>query len=200
MFPIGIYKYATIPQKSFKNRLDACATMLLHLSRILGTTLLAISAISAHQNGSLARLGSAEPEGFTVPKTFGESAESTRTIHPSSKDCNWILPHFGCLPLFNQDIFVSSMLQQHNQYRARHGSPPLIWSESLALLALQNAETNLARNTFLETPDNEYGECMASQEGSNNPLWLAWIWYNETRRYSYRDAQFTEDTGHFAQM
>merc|ERR1712224_1134987 len=89
-------------------------------------------------------------------------------------------------------------LSLHNEYRARHGAPPLKWSNEVAEGATNWAQY-LAQECKMEhNRDDDYGENLGigyrDIEGSVN------AWYNEESQYDYNNPGFSSATGHFTAM
>lgn len=104
---------------------------------------------------------------------------------------------------------MSDMLQLHNYYRTRHSAPPLTISRRLNQIA-QGYADHLAATGKFEHSGNKLGN-----ETVGENLFMQWIsfgkvpvsardaakgWYDEIKLYSYRHAQYSEETGHFTQL
>jgi len=86
-------------------------------------------------------------------------------------------------------------LDEHNRYRAIHGSPPLRWNPTIAAAA-QRWANNLAQSCqMVHNTDDNYGENL----GVGYRSWTAVIgaWYNEESQYNYNNPGFSSATGHF---
>lgn len=140
----------------------------------------------------------------STKKSSSSSSSTTTTLvtttTSSAPACSSTLAGYGCLPLTNQASFVSSMLSQHNLYRARHNAEPLVWDPSLVPAALANAQNNANNNEFEHTVSGIYGENIGYQYGYNNPQYLGFLWYDEVTLYNYSDPGFSDATGHFTQV
>lgn len=90
------------------------------------------------------------------------------------------------------------LLAVHNELRARHGVPPLTWSEELAQGSQKWAEA-----CVFEHSAGRYGENLIWwRGGSNDPAVRAREWYDEIKDYDFAagDKNDLAKTGHFTQM
>ena len=98
--------------------------------------------------------------------------------------------------------FKDVCLQTHNQYRAKHGAPPLKWSKECATKAEKWAN-HLAKTKKLEHSQQKgLGENLAcfvrsSEVAGNEPVDM---WYGEIKNYNFNRGTFTPGTGHFTQV
>jgi len=99
--------------------------------------------------------------------------------------------------------FDTNCLASHNQYRTVHGSPPLVWSESLAAAAQKWADTLAQRDEF------KHDTIRTKNQGENlayfSPLRKKCMgeknddcvqcsemvadWYNEVQNYDFDTAK-----------
>ncbi|RUS29546.1 CAP domain-containing protein [Jimgerdemannia flammicorona] len=88
---------------------------------------------------------------------------------------------------------INTILQEHNRYRARHGSPPLVWDTDVASSAEQWASTC----SGMDHPHS--GGPNGENVGFGYPDWQSVIaaWYNEVSKYNYNDPESSTGTGHF---
>ena len=88
----------------------------------------------------------------------------------------------------------------HNNYRQKHGVPPLRWSNSCAKHS-QNWADKLAREHKFEHSDNpRYGENIAKATKMNPTAdEVVWHWYREIEDFDFSRPQFQEGTGHWSQ-
>ncbi|KAL1918288.1 uncharacterized protein VTP21DRAFT_2948 [Calcarisporiella thermophila] len=90
---------------------------------------------------------------------------------------------------------IATILDAHNRLRARHGAPPLTWSDSLA-----NAAQSWANQCRMEHSHGKFGENLAWGSSS----WRAAVeesWYKgEIGAFNFAKAQFSLNTGHFTQI
>ncbi|XP_014261579.1 uncharacterized protein LOC106673807 isoform X2 [Cimex lectularius] len=115
---------------------------------------------------------------------FPEKAEQTTGLCQTAKEFN------------------DEMLKLHNEYRARHGSPPLKLNEQMCEKAQDWAET-LAKTSKLDSKnDSEYGENLfwtsASRQCAAKDACASW--YNEVKHFKYGVEPKALNAGHFTQM
>merc|ERR1711865_109069 len=97
------------------------------------------------------------------------------------------------------DTFKRNILDVHNEYRAKHGVPPLVWDDNCASNAQQCAHKcqnnrslshshhpNQGQNAFMAMPAKTGAEATAS-------------WYSEIKDYNF-NANRGRGTGHFTQV
>jgi uncharacterized protein YkwD len=87
------------------------------------------------------------------------------------------------------------MVYWHNQYRALHGTPDVIWNDTLATYAANYATE--CSSSHSGSP--YYGENLA-YGGYSNPSYYIYLWYNESGLYNYNSPGFSLTTGHFTQV
>ncbi|XP_065896937.1 uncharacterized protein [Dysidea avara] len=99
------------------------------------------------------------------------------------------------------DQFTRDVITAHNQYRSKHNAPPLKWSSKAAMAAQRWAE-QLAKQNKLQHGDHEgmgqnlaymSGKPMTGQEATD-------MWYDEVKKYDFKNPRFTPGTGHFTQV
>ena len=74
------------------------------------------------------------------------------------------------------------MLAVHSAVRARVGLAPLAWSERLAALSRDWADTLLARKQFVHRPNSTYGENLFEVTGATaTPEQVVNAWAAESR-------------------
>lgn len=84
-------------------------------------------------------------------------------------------------------------LERHNMYRARHQTPPLMWSTDVERTAQKWADRCIFEHSSLG-----FGENLALGHSSINQA--VDDWYGEVRYYDYSNPIFGRDTGHFTQV
>src|ERR1019366_6511193 len=100
--------------------------------------------------------------------------------------------------------FRQSILQRHNQFRARHGSPALAPDSDLDAYA-QNWASHLAASSKFAHSSGPYGENLYYEESSSAidageaAAGATESWYGESAGYRYGDG-FSASTGHFTQV
>src|SRR5688572_6832294 len=86
-----------------------------------------------------------------------------------------------------------NILAAHNQYRAYHQAPALIWDQKLVSYAARYAS-----HCRFQHSHGPYGENLAA---GTLPLSAAvQYWYDELAHYSYARPGFSKTTGHFTQL
>ena len=96
-------------------------------------------------------------------------------------------------------------MSTHNKYRAKHGSPPITWSDEIARECQAWAD-KLAKSRKLQHATKEerkgQGENIAmftgkfesaGEEATN-------MWYEEVKKYDFKKSGFKSGTGHFTQV
>jgi uncharacterized protein YkwD len=96
---------------------------------------------------------------------------------------------------------VAAVVDAHNQLRAKHCAPPLVWSDTLARTAKRWADHLASAGCRLEHSRNNYGENLAGgSTGTLSPEEVARVWYREHERYDFHKGSFSMHTGHFTQL
>jgi uncharacterized protein YkwD len=96
---------------------------------------------------------------------------------------------------------AAAFLAAHNTFRKQHCAPPLQWSEALAKVAQQWADTLRKQGCNLEHSRNRYGENLAAgTSGALDPATTTEMWYREVDGYNFRKPGFSMSTGHFTQL
>ncbi|XP_036328945.1 Golgi-associated plant pathogenesis-related protein 1-like [Rhagoletis pomonella] len=98
--------------------------------------------------------------------------------------------------------FEKDCLEAHNQYRARHHSPPLILDIGLCKYAHEWAQHLASRNTLQHRSNNNYGENIFMSMGRTNISGRDAVrsWYDEVQDYNFHGGGFSQGTGHFTQV
>lgn len=93
------------------------------------------------------------------------------------------------------------MLAAHNTVRAGVGIAPLTWSDRLTARAQEWANTLLARNQFVHTPNSPYGENLYEIAGATaTPTQVVDAWAAESRNYDYGSNKCRRVCGHYTQI
>ena len=93
------------------------------------------------------------------------------------------------------------MLAAHNAVRAEVKVPPLQWSEPLAAIARQWANTLLAHRQFNHNLDSPYGENLFDISGAAaTPAVAVKFWASESRNYDYATNSCRGLCGHYTQI
>ncbi|XP_018798318.1 PREDICTED: repressed by EFG1 protein 1-like [Bactrocera latifrons] len=103
----------------------------------------------------------------------------------------------------NFNEFERDCLQAHNQFRVKHGSPPLSLDRGLCIYAKEWAETLARRNILQHRTNNRYGENIYMTMGRPNLRGGDAVssWYAEVRDYKFGSGSaFDLKTGHFTQV
>ncbi|KAG1934588.1 ancylostoma secreted protein [Pimephales promelas] len=99
--------------------------------------------------------------------------------------------------------FKQEFLETHNQYRAQHQAPPLVFNEDLCKTAQLWAEHMLSENT-LEHSDTKDGENVyyAFSSDKKTPTGKEAVdsWYSEIKDYNFEQPGHQPNTGHFTQV
>ncbi|KAG7314644.1 hypothetical protein KOW79_021947 [Hemibagrus wyckioides] len=99
--------------------------------------------------------------------------------------------------------FAAEFLQAHNEYRSKHGAPPLTldpnlnqsaqaWAQNLlSIKTLKHSNTKVGENlyyTYSSPPKKVPGRAAVDS------------WYNEIKKYDFNKPGFISGTGHFTQV
>ncbi|KAI9301149.1 CAP domain-containing protein [Cunninghamella echinulata] len=87
---------------------------------------------------------------------------------------------------------IKTILNLHNKYRKRHGSPALKWDASIARFA--QSHTNKCK--FEHSRKQGLGENIAMGQNSWNAVVKGW--YDEEKHYDYNNPGYNEKIGHFS--
>ncbi|XP_072452910.1 Golgi-associated plant pathogenesis-related protein 1 isoform X2 [Notamacropus eugenii] len=99
--------------------------------------------------------------------------------------------------------FAGDILKAHNEYRRRHGCPPLKLDSRLNREAQQYADALATTKILKHSSESSRGNC-----GEN----LAWAsydqtgqdvadrWYSEMKNYDFKSPGFSPESGHFTAM
>jgi uncharacterized protein YkwD len=110
--------------------------------------------------------------------------------------------HFGeRTPARTRSSLSGEMLAAHNAVRARVGIPPLAWSDRLAALSQDWADTLLARKQFVHRPHSAYGENLFEISGAAaSPTRVVDAWASESKNYDYTSNRCNGMCGHYTQI
>jgi uncharacterized protein YkwD len=93
------------------------------------------------------------------------------------------------------------MLAAHNSVRARHGLPPLAWSDELAQYARKWANTLIATGEFSHSGSSRLGENLFEISGASaTPYDVVSAWASEAKNYNYRNNTCSGRCGHYTQI
>lgn len=97
--------------------------------------------------------------------------------------------------------FQKSLLTRHNELRAKHGVPPLMWSAAVEKVAQDWANTIARADNMRHRQPNKYGENIFWISGGEpTGASVADSWYDEIKDYHFDRPGFSMDTGHFTQV
>jgi uncharacterized protein YkwD len=95
------------------------------------------------------------------------------------------------------------MLELQNQFRAMHGSPPLVWDLDLAQAAANAAQACDFRHAIGGTGgagENMFATNIMTAEPEAYLATGVGQWYREVQLYNWNDPRFSPTTGHFTQL
>ena len=101
--------------------------------------------------------------------------------------------------------FQSECLTAHNEYRKRHGVPPLKLDKDLCKVSQQWANFLISRNMLQHSNNSSYGENLFSMTSSNPNFTVAGkepveSWYSEIKYYNFGGEPSSLASGHFTQV
>ncbi|XP_035684238.1 uncharacterized protein LOC118421183 [Branchiostoma floridae] len=100
--------------------------------------------------------------------------------------------------------FAEDCLSAQNDYRQKHGAPPLKMSAKLCKHAQQWADHLVKSNTLQHSGNHDYGENIGMKWSSDNKpvsgASIADMWYSEIEKYDFRKGGHQPGTGHFTQV
>ena len=100
--------------------------------------------------------------------------------------------------------FREAALQQHNVYRAKHGSPPLVLHPQLNEVSQHHAEQLARTKQLIHSAQEHYGENLYAASASNStpprPEEVVHAWYSEREHYDFNQPGFRPETSHFTQV
>ncbi|XP_044517021.1 Golgi-associated plant pathogenesis-related protein 1 isoform X1 [Gracilinanus agilis] len=100
-------------------------------------------------------------------------------------------------------MFAKSILKSHNDYRQKHGCPPIKICQKLNHDAQQYADALATTKVLKHSSESSRGNC------GENLSWASYDqpghevadrWYSEIRNYDYKSPGFTPESGHFTAM
>uniref|UniRef100_F7G4V6 Golgi-associated plant pathogenesis-related protein 1 n=1 Tax=Monodelphis domestica TaxID=13616 RepID=F7G4V6_MONDO len=100
-------------------------------------------------------------------------------------------------------MFAKSVLKSHNDYRQKHGCPPIKICQKLNHEAQQYADALATTKVLKHSSESSRGNC------GENLSWASYDqpghevadrWYSEIRNYDYKSPGFTPESGHFTAM
>jgi uncharacterized protein YkwD len=99
------------------------------------------------------------------------------------------------------ETLAHAVVDAHNHIRAPLGVPPLVWSQQLAAVAQDWANTLIATRRFAHSPGNRYGENLYAISGAAaSPAQVIGAWAAEARGYDVRSGRCSGVCGHYTQI
>ncbi|XP_046397272.1 uncharacterized protein LOC124164128 [Ischnura elegans] len=136
-----------------------------------------------------------EPQKCIVPVSQNDAEE--QQCPSSLQDRQFEIPQ---MPSFDDIAFIEKFIGLHNQYRAKHGVPPLEYSMKLGVYSQTWAECLALRNV-VENSNSTYGENIFYKAGFDvEPNEAVDSWYREGSDYPYGSTDFQREAGHFTQL
>lgn len=118
---------------------------------------------------------------------------------------------FGGMALPNSGVSISRrpVLDAHNDFRARHGVPPLFWcddcAQSAAKAAAECQRAKVMKHCFTEGEKGRHGQniywrSVAIRDVDKGIQDAVRVWYDEIALYQFDRPTFSAATGHFTQV
>ena len=100
-----------------------------------------------------------------------------------------------------EDSLARDMLAAHNAVRATVKVPPLVWSDNLARVAQEWANTLLEKKQFVHRPKSKLGENLYQIEGAKStPKEVVDRWASESTNFNYKSNKCHGVCGHYTQI
>lgn len=105
----------------------------------------------------------------------------------------------------SEDAFDEEFINAHNDYRRKHGVPPLVLSKKLSKYAEEWAKVLIKKGKMEHRDQHEYGENIY-YAWSSDPNYKASgadavdKWYSEIKDHTFRKEPTSLGTGHFTQV
>ncbi|XP_044732409.1 uncharacterized protein LOC123295218 isoform X3 [Chrysoperla carnea] len=101
--------------------------------------------------------------------------------------------------------FANECLEAHNEYRTKHGVPPLTLSKKLCKISQKWADKIAAKGSLEQSNNTDYGEniyCSWSSAADYQPTGREPVdsWYEESKRHQYGTEPNDLRSGHFTQV
>lgn len=98
-------------------------------------------------------------------------------------------------------LIAQEIVAAHNAVRSRVGVPPLVWSDKMAALAQNWANTLQANGAFEHRRPNAYGENLLEASGyAPTPSQVVNAWASEAKDYRYSANTCSGVCGHYTQL
>ena len=105
------------------------------------------------------------------------------------------------VPADDQSALARDILAAHNAVRAKVNVKPLVWSDNLARMAQEWANTLLDRNQFSHPKKASYGQNIYEVRGGRaTPAKVVETWAAEVKDYDYEKNHCTGQCGHYTQV
>ncbi|KAK8747260.1 hypothetical protein OTU49_016720 [Cherax quadricarinatus] len=133
--------------------------------------------------------------GFPKPASSGKTSLFSSKTHKSSSDSD----------SSDDDDFAEECLKSHNNYRAKHGAPPLKLSKKLSKYAHEWAQTIAKKDVLQHRQNNSYGENLYCAWSSNPKHMIKGSeavesWYQEIKDFTFGREPSDLRAGHFTQV
>ncbi|XP_060519497.1 uncharacterized protein LOC132697833 isoform X2 [Cylas formicarius] len=101
--------------------------------------------------------------------------------------------------------FQTQCLKAHNEYRKKHGVPPLKLDRNMCRVSQQWADTLIRKGALMHSNNNEYGENLFMMQSSNANFVVSGdeavdSWYEEIKQHVFGVEPNSLSTGHFSQV
>ncbi|KRX25146.1 Golgi-associated plant pathogenesis-related protein 1, partial [Trichinella nelsoni] len=144
----------------------------------------------------------------------GQSAKMSRLDEPMEQLDEHLMKHAlkevkyrpgAKFMVFNDIAFQREFLEVHNKVRARHGCPPLSWSQRLADEATAWADKLLAKGRILYRDEQDIGENIlltTIKRSTRLPTGteVTEKWASQVEKYDFKNPGWSEGSHNFTQM
>ncbi|XP_076264117.1 uncharacterized protein LOC143198658 isoform X2 [Rhynchophorus ferrugineus] len=101
--------------------------------------------------------------------------------------------------------FENECLKAHNEYRRKHGVPPLTLSREICRISQKWADSLIRRGVLVHSNNREYGENLFMMQSSNPNFTLSGrkavdSWYEEIKVHQFGGEPSSLASGHFTQV
>jgi pathogenesis-related protein 1 len=101
----------------------------------------------------------------------------------------------------SQGLVANDFLAAHNRGRAKVGTRPLAWSDTLASEAQQWATSLMDRGMFAPRRDGRFGQNLFEISGGHaTPARVLDAWMSEESNYNHQTNSCTARCGHYTQV
>ncbi len=98
-------------------------------------------------------------------------------------------------------LVAQEIVAAHNVVRSKIGVSPLVWSNDMAKVARDWANTLLATGAFEHRTDHQYGENLLEASGFEpTPAQVVDAWASEAKDYQYSANSCSGVCGHYTQL